>query len=302
MSDMIDRLSGIANEVGAQAGSDLRTAAVSLDLQRRIGAGVRRRRVRAAVVGGAFALVVAAAGLLVPQLFSAAPLPPASTEGTRTVVVTTDGLISYDDGSMSVLTSHGELIDVPPAGEGQPTLSTLTADDACLAQPATFPPNWTRYSIPALSLVTFGRPLVVVDGEAHTLRQGQDVNIADADAQGTVGFAYSVVVDPGIASHVVIREDSYVVTPGGQVAMFSSRIDSEPTIEYQGSKDAGTYTAILTTSSRFELYHCSSDAVAQLGETLPRYTVATVFLNDGEGTVTPLASHVSWIALIKEAS
>ena len=112
---------------------------VSLDLQRRIGAGVRRRRVRAAVVGGAIALVVAAAGVLVPQLFSAAPLPPASTEGTRTVVVTTDGLISYDDGSMSVLTSHGELIDVPPRGEAEPTLRTLTADDACAAEPADLP-------------------------------------------------------------------------------------------------------------------------------------------------------------------
>ncbi len=299
MSDMIDRLSGIANEVGEQASADLATAAVTVELQHRIAAGVRRRRVRAAVVGGALALVVTVAGLLVPQLFSADPLPPASTEGIRNVVVATDGLISYDDGSMSVLTSRGELIDVPPPSVGDPALGVATADQACSAQPASFQANWTRYSYAALGLVTFGRSLAIIDDRSQILRQGESVTFpADPYA---VAFAFSVDVDPGIASHVVIVVDSYVMTPSSDVAKYASRIDSQPTIEYAGTKDAGTYSATLTTRPWNELTRCSPDAVAELGASVPRYTVATIFLNDGQGHSTALASHMSWITQLKEA-
>ena len=116
-----------------------------------------------------------------------------------------------------------------------------------------------------------------------------------------MAFAFSVDVDPGIANHVVIVVDNYVVTPSGAVAKYASRIDSQPTIEYAGTKEAGTYSATLTTRPWNELTHCAPDAVAQLGSSVPRYTVATIFLNDGKGHSTALASHMSWITQLKEA-
>ena len=301
MSDMIDSLSTIANEVGEQTASRMAAPEVTVALQAQIARGVRRRRTSAAALAGSVLAVIVAAIVVVPQLLQDPPLTPA--EGHREVVATNDSLVTYDDGSMQVATAAGSIVDIPPPAPNAPTFGVQNVTDACtVAEPTALPPGWVAEFPAATELVTFGRPLLVDAEGYHVLRQGQQVHVVDGD---DTAFAFSVDVDPAIAPFVMFTMNSYIVMPDGTTAFYTSQLESQPAIDYTGDQASGTYTATVTTSPMAGASYCEKtpagfeEAIA-LG--VPRYMSVVLFINDGSGHLSPIAQHNSWVTIIKEDS
>jgi|GEM_PF-1992296 len=298
MSDMIDRLSELANEAGADVSARLASPVATAALVSEVGRGVRRRRAIAASLTAAVVVIGAAAAVIVPRLMEPAPIPPAGD--VRVPVQTTEGLITYSDGSMQVLTQHGEVVDIPAPAEGAPVFTTVAASDGCAAfEPMS--PGWTVDFPDAFELLTFGRPLVLDATGFHVLTQGQTVPVGTRYDQAA--FAFSLDVDPAIASQVVITATSYTLAPDGRVAYFQSQLESKPAVDYTGDRAAGTYSATLTTRLFGNGTQCpgvSASAEAAAASGLVKYLVVTAFLNDGHGSVSPIATHTSWVTIVKE--
>ena len=101
------------------------------------------------------------------------------------------------------------------------------------------------------------------------------------------------------APYVVMDIDSYAIAPSGEIAYVGSQLESQPTVEYAGDRESGTYTATLTSRNLYAGTACPGVSTADATEAV-RYLVVTVFLNDGKGHLSPLATHTSWITLVKE--
>jgi len=299
MSDMIDRLHEVAAEAGADSGERLAAGTVEALLGSQIRRGVRRRRLTAATVTTAVVVLAAATALVVPQLMRPAPVAPAGDP--RVPVETTEGLITYSDGSMKVLTEAGDAIDVPAGSADAPVFSTGSDLSACAATPPAPSPGWTRHFPEAFELVKFGRPLVVDEAGYHVLAQGERLPVPSANDK--VKFAFSVDVDPAIAPHVAMVARMYALGPDGTVGYYATQLDSEPAVDYTGTKEAGTYTATLTTRAFNGGMLCPGvppGAKWPAGTEVLRYFVVSVLLYDGAGNINPLATHTSWVTLVKE--
>ena len=300
MSDMVDRLGEVAAEAGLDAGDRLAAEAVTVQLSSRVRRGARRRRLAAASL--AFAVVLSgAAAVIVPQLLAPVAVDPAATG--RAPVQTKDGLVTYDDGSMQVLTHGGNLVNVPAAAVASPVFAPETADAACATDVTALIPGWKPQFADAFQLVTFARPLLLDDAGYHVLAQGQRVGYHANSAAPQIAF--SVDVDPAIAPYVVMTMTTYAVAPGGKVAYFASQLESRPAVEYSGDKTAGTYTTTLTTRALQGGGECKGVAPGAdwtSTSSVARYLVVTAFLNDGHGHVNPIATHTSWLTFTKEGA
>jgi hypothetical protein len=299
MSDMIDRLGEVANEAGAESADRLAAGIVTAQLADRARKGARRRRITAASVTGAVVAMGVAAALVLPHVWAEEPIAPA-TDG-RVPIETDEGLITYDDGSMQVIDQHGRAIDIPAAAAGAPTFSSLGIPDACAVDPHSLSPGWTTQFTDAFRVLTFGRPLVVDSSGYHVLAQGQRVVLEDQFRE--TAFAFGVDVDPAIAPYVVMKVVSLVLAPDGRVAFVGSHLESRPSIEYSGDKAAGTYTATLTTRGLKAFDECkgvSTEINPATASGLVHYLLVTVFVNDGHGHVNPIATHTSWVTLVRE--
>lgn len=299
MSDMIDRLSEIANDAGADAGTRLTAENVTASLATRVRRDVRRRRAVTSALAAAVVVLGAAAAVVLPHVLDPVPVVPAGD--TRVPVETNEGLITYNDGSMQVLTYAGSVVEVPAPAEGAPTFAQETKADACSADPGELKPGWTAQFQDAFQLVTFGRALSLDATGYHPLPQGQNLVIGDNYENATVAF--SVDVDPAIAPYVVMTMSSYLLAPNGLVAYHTNNLESRPAVEYTGDPDVGTYTATLTTRGVSSGYECDGLTGTWDGITpLTRYLVVSVFLNDGKGHVNPIATHSSWSTIVKESA
>ena len=301
MSDMIDRLSSIANEAGEQTASRLAAPEVTVALQAQIARGARRRRTATAAIAGSVLAMTVVAFVVVPKLIQEPELTPATH---REVVSTNDGLVTYDDGSMQVVTATGSIVDIPAPATNAPVFGVQNWTDACAAtDPTALPPGWTAQFPDATKLVTFGRPLLVDSEGYHIVTQGQQVRIAKPYEE--TGFAFSADVDPAIAPFLVLTMNAYVLGPDGAIQFFSSQLEAQPAIDYSGDHAAGTYTATITTKPDFGVDACAnvpSGTSTPTTDALPRYMSVVLFLNDGEGHLTPIAEHNSWVSVIKEDS
>lgn len=300
MSGMIDRLDEIAGEAGADVAEHLSDADVAARLSQQVRQGVRRRRTITASLSFVVVAMGTVAAVVLPQLMRPAEIPPAGP--AKTPIETTDGIITYNDGSMQVLTHQGVVVNVPAPTQDAPVFQPTDAYSACMMDTRTLVQGWTPQFTDAFSLVSFGRPLLVDGSGSHGLTQGQQVTISASKPYAQ--FAFSVDVDPAIAPHVVLTLTSYAVAPDGRVAYYSSRLESQPAVDYSGDKASGTYTATLTARPLEPYYECDGqsdtfDPTAASGN--PHYLTATVFLNDGHGHVSPVATHNSWITLVKES-
>ncbi|MGC4175436.1 hypothetical protein [Demequina sp.] len=301
MSDMIKHLDDLAQQVGADAGDRLSMSVTNARLASEVRRGLRRRRIIAASVTAATVVVVGAAAIVVPQLMKPTPIAPAGE--VRTPIETTDGLITYSDGSMQVLTSSGHTVNVPPAGEDAPVFRQQSHVDACALDPSLLTAGWVPQFPGAFDLVSFARPLSMDSEGAHVLAQGQTVHL-DSEFD-YVAFAFSVDVDPAIADKVVMTLDSYVLAVDGRVGYIGSQLESEPTITYSGDKAAGTYTATLTTRAMATYSECpgvGSYEDLPIASGVSHYMQANVFVNDGHGHVNPIATHNSWVTIVKASS
>jgi len=299
MSDMIDRLEEVANDAGDLAHGRLATAVVQARMARDVRQGVRRRRLRTAGLTAAVLVVGAVAAVVLPRLYTAPPIQPAGE--ARVPIETSEGLITYSDGSMKVLNQHGQAIDVPAPAPDATSFGLPSRPEACAVNPADFRQGWTTQFVNAFQLVTFGRPLMLNSQGYHVLAQGQRVEIGSE--WQTTAFAFSVDVDPAVAPYVVMTATTYVLGPDGRVAYVGSQMESQPAIEYTGDKTAGTYTATLTTRSLAPYDPCPGAADLANPATasgMVHYLVVNVYLNDGRGHVAPLGTHTSWITVVKE--
>ena len=301
MSDMIDRLSTIANEAGEQTASRLAAPEVTVALQAQIARGARRRRTATAALAGSVLAMAVAAFVVVPKLIQEPELVPATH---REVVSTKDGLVTFDDGSMQVVTATGSIVDIPAPAANAPVFGIQDWSVACAAtDPTALPPGWTAQFPDAAQLVTFGRPLFVDAEGYHNVTQGQVVHISPPYEE--TGFAFSADVDPAIAPFVVVTMNAYVLGADGAIQFFSSQLEAQPAIDYSGDHAAGTYTATITTKPDFGVDACPSvpsGTSTPTADELPRYMSVVLFLNDGEGHLSPLAEHNSWVTVVKEDS
>jgi hypothetical protein len=299
MSDMIDRLSAIANEAGADSAARLTADDITATLATQVRRDVRARRVVASAVALTMVVVGAAGAVVAPRLLDPPAVLPAGE--TRVPVQTNEGLITYSDGSMEVLTQSGLVVEVPAPEEGAPVFGQELSGDACAADPTQFKPGWTAAFPEAFELVTFARALSLDSTGCHVLPQGQRV-IVGHDYKDTE-FAFSVDVDPAIAPHVVMTASSYTLAPDGRVGYFHSQLESTPGVDYSGDRASGTYTATLTTRPLGYGTSCKG-ASAMANEAAAtgalKYLVVTVFINDGHGQLSPIGTHTSWVTLAKE--
>jgi len=216
-------------------------------------------------------------------------------------VQTNEGFITYNDGSMQVLNHRGVAVEVPAPVEGAPVFASRSIPDACAVDVTALSPGWTTQFTDAYQVMTFGRPLLLDETGYHVLAQGQRVELGEDYRR--VEFAFSADVDPAIAPYVVMTVDSYLLAPDGRVAYVGSQMESRPAIEYTGLKEAGTYTATLTTRGLAAFDECKGvSTTVDPDAPLVRYLSVTAFLNDGHGHVNPIATHTSWITLVKESS
>jgi len=296
MSDMITRLDDIASEVGVDAADRLTTPLLAARLAGDVRRGVRKRRAIAAGLMAVIVAMVGTAAVVLPPLLRSEPLAPANQP--RVPVQTEDGLIAYDDGSMQVLDHRGKVVNVPPPVVGAPVFMQTATPDACAADMRDLVQGWVPQFTDAFSLVSFGRPLLVDATGYHGMAQGQRVSVPKSAPYAQ--FAFSVDVDPAIAPFVVMTLTSYAIGSDGRVAYFSSRLESQPAVDYTGDKAAGTYTATLTTRPIEPYYECKGQTALDLDGGVPHYLTATVFLNDGHGHLSPIATHNSWMTLVKE--
>ena len=299
MSDMIDRLDQVAKEAGELAQERLASTATNARLVLEVRQGVRRRRLITAALTAAVVVVGAAAAVGIPQFLRTPPVQPAGE--ARAPISTSEGLITYSDGSMQVLNQRGEAIDIPAPAEDAPVFGVQPVGEACAVNTHELRQGWTTQFVNAFELMTFGRPLLVNEVGYHALTQGQRVVLDPSWRYNSLAF--SVDVDPYVAPHIVMTTSTYVLGQDGRIAYVGSRMEAQPAIEYSGDKKAGTYTATLTTRGLVAFDPCpgvdeEADPATASGRV--HYLVVNVFLNDGHGHVAPLGTHTSWITLVKE--
>lgn len=302
MTDMIDRLDEVAREAGASAAATLVQEDVRARIEVTVRAKVRRRRARRAMGAAAVVLVAASAAWAVPRVWQAEPLPASTPQ--REVVTTGDGIITYDDGSMSVMTSRGRVVPLPPPAADAPRYAAQSGQVACAQEDvAQWMPGWTSHVDTsrldaAASLITFGRPMIVDDQGYRVIGQGQSLGELAAEAS----FAFSVDADAAVASHLVVAMDLVALGADGLPAYVATTLDSQPVVERVGDRAQGTAGATVTTRPMQYGTYCPDALPQAAGEPSPVHLRATVFVSDGKGAVTPLASHQSWFTVVREAS
>lgn len=293
MSDMIDRLAEVANDAGSRASDGLRSDATARVLERRIREGVRRRRIRLGALTGAAVLVAGAVGIVVPRLMVEPPLAPAASPHVRTVILSAGGLTTYADGSMTVLTDRGEVVDVPAPSAGTLAFAPLSRADGCAAiVPGQFPPGWTFERREYTRLVSAGRAQVVDASGYHIVLQGQPLAMGP---EGPPALAFSLDADPAVGDHLTMVLDSRFVAPSGETLYYQSQLESQPAIDMTGNASAGTATAVLQSRPLGTGTWCVESAA--FPATVTRYLSARVYLHDDQGRSTLIATDNSWTTL-----
>lgn len=302
MTDMIDMLDEIAREAGASAAATLVQEDVRARIEATVRTKVRHRRARRAIGAAAVVLVAASAALVMPRMWHTEPAPAATPE--REIVSMVDGLITYDDGSMSIATSRGRVVPLPAPPADAPRYATQSGKLACTEFDASQAmPGWTSHLDAARvdaapSLITFGRPMLVDGGHYRVIGQGETLSHLGSDAT----FAFSLDADAAAASHLVLALETVTLGVDGQPAYVATTLDSQPTVTLVGSVAEGTASATVTSQPMQYGTYCADGVVPAVGDASRVYLRATVFVSDRQGSVIPIASHQSSFTVTREVS
>jgi hypothetical protein len=296
MSNMIDRLSAMSREVGANASASLATRGVLDSMEARIERGVRRRRRQATTVVAITVLVAGVGAVVAPRVWGDIDAP--TVPGTEAEIVQSTGALTVlSDGSMSVVTSRGEIIDIPPvAPDDYQPFSSFDNDAMCEGPDLDhFPLGWEYHQESARELLTFGRPLFLFDSGPQLLAQGSTHYASSPTDHPALGF--QLEADPAIAEHVVLRSAIWMVGDVGAVAQ-GTRLIAVPTATIEGGDGAARPVALISTGPVVSTGYCFPKRIEYSDASYyQRYLQVDVFITDHAGNAVLIATHRSWSAL-----
>ncbi|PKQ26963.1 MAG: hypothetical protein CVT64_00485 [Actinobacteria bacterium HGW-Actinobacteria-4] len=305
MSDMIERLSALSREAGTNASASLNARGTLDSMEERIERGVRRRRRSIAGVTAVTVLVAGAGAAIAPRLLDGMEAP--ALPGTEVEIVGTNGAITVlSDGSISLVTSRGEIVDIPPVEpeEFQP-YATVSSKQMCEGPDLShFPLGWEYHQDSAKQLLTFGRPQFLLYTGPQLLAQGSTHVASSRSDRPALGF--QLEADTAIAPHLMLRSASWSVGEFDTV-WFASKLDANPTVTVEGGDGGARPAALIQSGPIHETDYCYYSEGKDFNEPhYLRYLQVDVFLSDHRGNTVLLATHRSWSALdfsqIPEAS
>lgn len=300
MSDMIDRLNAMSQEVGRNAAESLSTRGHVDIMEQRITMAVRRKRARTA---GASLVAVAGIGVgavVLPPLLESVDPPPLGQPET-VVIHSTDGLTVYSTGDMEFISAKGAIVRV--AAPEPATFSTFAMPDrtkVCSSiDPYTFDSGWEYLDSNVAKLLGLARVHTVspID-DARVIPESGMTLSGPRSANPTIGVSFEA--DSGLAEHLSIRSYAVYVDSEGPV-YYLSALDAFPRVEIQGSGDS-RMAVVMAKPATTESY-CPEifDRESPVDSTYyTRYLVVDVFVNSGAGHTTLVATHRSWVALSYE--
>ena len=300
MSRMLDGLGDAARAAARAAGdsaADTLNATVTIDeIESRVRRGVRRRRQRMSALAGVAILVAGAGAVVTPRLLGDAPLPPVPVEPAGPELIRTDGALTvYADGSISVLTDSGRIVDLPAPGPDAPPYVPPSKDALCAVDAATLEPGWDYASLEGQQLLGHARPQFIDDDYSRqTLVQGQQ--LPPDRANGFQPLAFEVQAEPALASNIAFRA-AVLATWEGQNVGVLSQLDAGPVTSTVGDGTAQETAVIqMRALSENSYVHCADAAhlTDKHGQYLQRYLVVDVFAIDHAGSATLLGTHTSW--------
>src|SRR5690606_20433396 len=207
------------------------------------------------------------------------PLP--AEPGTRAVIFHDDALTVFDDGSMSVVTSAGRIVDVAPLEGERPGMILRNKESLCSFDAESAYPGWV-WDHPDYGhyLVSFGSmQLVSHDGDWSAVPHGTVFDAVERDSK--VGF--ELQADEAVAPYLVIQLSAVEVFEGEQVTI-GTQLTAEPELSDLGG--AGVGTAAVEVHSDVLEYDSSGYCVADdypKGKTdysLSSFLIADVWLTD----------------------
>ncbi|GIG53811.1 hypothetical protein [Demequina activiva] len=296
MSRMLDGLGDAARAAGDSA-ADTLTATVTIDaLESRVRRGVRRRRQRLGALAAVALVVVGAGAVVAPRLLTDAPLPSGPIEPAGPELVRSDGALTvYADGTMSVLTDSGRIVDLPAPGPDAPPYVAPTSETLCAVDTAALEPGWVYASGEAQQLLGHGRPQYIDDAYSRqTLVQGQQ--LAPDRSNGFQPLAFELEAEPALASNIAFRAATVATWEGLAVGVLS-QLDAGPATWTAGEGTAQETAVIQMRALAEHSYsHCADAAhlTDKHGQYLQRYLIVDVFAIDHSGSSTLLATHTSW--------
>ena len=295
----MDGLAGAAMDASADAAASVSSPLTIDVLESRIRAGRRARRVRFAAVACAAVLATGGAALAVPHLVAqapSAPLEPAGPEALRTE----GALTVYADGTMSLVTAAGAIVDLPAPQPDSTPYATAAVEELCATDVTSLATGWS-YAVPqARELLGHARPQhVAEDRSRHPAAQGQQ--IAPTRFGDLTPLAFELDADAAAAPHLGVRASAFV-TWDHMVLAAQSQLDGAPAVDVVAP---GTAQETATVQMRAlepshsdwcvqRKPHTQDDAASASALPLTRYLVIDVFLIDRSGSSTLLATHTSW--------
>ena len=310
MSDMINKLRGIADEAGNDAAENLRSPDTIAVLDHRVRRGVRRRRARIASTAVAATVVLGGVGVMAPILFGQDQVTP--NDEPRTVLHSTGGLTVFSDGSMSILTDAHTIIDLAVPEEGNDRIVPTSNTEVCAWDPDTdLNIGWDFVDANGSQLLTF----VFVesedyDGNVTVVPYGDVVEMVPSHEAPSIRVA--VNANSAIADHLVVQLTSIEVIEGVPV-YYGLQLDSQPDVTFHGTSTENRAAVVRTTYSNRELKGiCDNPESLEIKNRLSSqdwddpdaitrsdvYFIADVWVTDRLGNVTYLGRNTSW-AVIK---
>ena len=299
MSDMIERLSLLSQDAGNNAAESLAARSSIESMEARIRSGVRRRHRHTIGLAATAALLAGAGVIVVPLVVGEVPVPPIA-QVDRQLERSLDGLNVYSDGSMSVVTSRGRIVEVEAPDEGDEVRFRLLGHDAATSppDPDNFPLGWSFVKREYGELFAFGRPLIIgPDGPVALVQGGSPIQLEGHDGPP---IAFQAETDAGVATHIALRATAYIVAkdrPGETVAL-QTQLNAAPEVSYVGDIAAGTGLGVVRTGP-FATTWRTADTDLLYKDAYRRYVVVDAFLVDRAGTVIYLGTHRSWNDVVK---
>lgn len=306
MSDMIDRLRAISAGAGRDIAADLANPSTIDAMADRVRLGVRRRRIRLGAIGASVAVVVGAAAIAAPTLLNSLLGQPDVIQPG--IVRTVGPITTYDDGSISVVLSSGEMVSVP-SYEGSQEFTQSSKEALCaIASPVHPSDPWVPTTGASNAIVVKAAASVVDDSGVKTsVLPGMEIEVA-APKGNPPDVAASFEVDPAVAPFVAIKttivefkvDNSMPGAPAYGNVVAASVVAGEPGPVYSGSADLGTRVGTVETwlmwgegESGCYKYDDTLEAGYWTGK-FEWYIVAEIFLVDHKGGASPLGTATYW--------
>jgi hypothetical protein len=305
MSDMIDHLRAISNAAGRDVALQLSDGASIATMAGQVRVGVRRRRIRTGIAAASVATAGVVLALALPVLLRNLPSEP--VDPGRSPIHNTGPLTVYDDGSMQVILSSGDFLDVAPDQTGGIESQRWSKIEACMFRPENLPPSGWILDDPSYGkLVSQVRPLLVIGGTTTAVFEGAGYEAEDTGMSGSAPYVkVRVEADPSVAPYLVIQT-RWAEVQNDAVQLFGYRMAGNPSYTLEGSADLGTERAVIETEGLdLEVWQntCQPLPPDRKGTTTDDYLLVDVWLVDRVGLATHIGTYTgSFEMMWKEAS